>query len=108
MNKLTSKIPLDSMVLTKEYYNDWINVQDLLPDMISNIAEIPPAKVQKYRFDMEGLFKEFFNMDTKYIFPHILVNGYLSSSDFNCERLRFNMLNTSMLDEYELFFRRKK
>ncbi len=109
MKKLVDKIVLDTIVLDKEYYNNWINIQDLLPDMLSgNVAEIPPAKVQKYRFDLEGLFKEYFNMDSKYIFPHILVNGYLSSSDYNCERMRFNLLSTSQLDDYDRFFRRKK
>lgn len=107
MTKLKDRIPINSTVISKTYYNDWINVQDLLPDMLSgNIAEIPPAKVAKYRFDLYGLFKEYFNMEDRYIFPHILVNGYLSSSDFNCELLRFKLLDTGKLNEYENFFTR--
>lgn len=109
MKKLSEQYKVDTITLDKEYYNNWINIQDLLPDMFSgNIVEIPPAKVQKYRFDLEGLFKEYLNMDSAYIFPHILFNGYLSSSDFNCEILRFKLLNTGQLDEYDRFFRRKK
>lgn len=58
MTKLKDRLPLNSNIIDKTYYNDWINVQDLLPDMLSgNVSEIPPAKVAKYRFDLHGLFK---------------------------------------------------
>lgn len=109
MNRLSDKITTSKIILNKTYFTNWLNIEDLLPDMLTtNLAEIPPAKVAKYRFDLIGLFKEYLNMDDKYIFPHILVNGYKSSSDFNCELLRFKLLDTSKLDEYDNFFRRTK
>ena len=96
-----------TLVKTSDYYSKWNNIKDLLDSYVINTVEVGPAIIEKYVGDMYGLFKEQFSMKDELIYPHILVNGYLSSTDFNCEILRIKLLEERKLNDYLLKFNQK-
>ena len=107
MSTNLSKYVDTTLKKTTEYYSNWNNVKDLLGGYVVNTVEVGPAIIEKYVGDMHGLFKDQFSMRDELIYPHILVNGYLSSSDFNGEILRIKLLDERKLSDYLLRFNQK-
>lgn len=88
---------------------DWNNViYDLLTNHVTNEVSISPVLAEKYRFDLEGLFLNEFNIQPEHIHPVIRVNGYDSSNSYDGGKLNFKIVDTSVLTNYYRMFTRKK
>jgi hypothetical protein len=96
-------------VMTSDLIGRWNTVLDTLSN--KHIVEhrgISPAVAEKYKGDMYGMFREL-GIPDSHIYPHIRVNGYLSSMDYYGEILVINILDNSVLEQYiRLFLLKEK
>lgn len=85
----------------------WNSLTNLIREkMIIAYKEIEPVIAEKYIFDFYGLLKNEFNMQDVYIYPHIIGNGYFSSTEYNGNLLRIALLDEERLSIYvELFYK---
>lgn len=95
--------------LNYELVIEWNNVRDLLNrKYVDVITEITPVASEKYRFDLDGLFINELGIQRKFVYPHIIVNGYYSGNQYDGRELRFKILNTAFLTAYDKLIRSKK
>jgi len=86
--------------VTSDLIKQWNNIIPILErKYIVDVKEISPVLAEKYRLDMYGLFQEL-EIREQHIYPHIRVNGYLSSADYLGEILRIKILDAYVLDDY--------
>ena len=62
----------------------------------------------KYKGDLAGLFKHVIGVRPDFILPHILANGYNSSTDYDGTQLEFIVLNDSTLNRLLTMMQRSK
>lgn len=80
--------------------NQYLNI---LPQLINNVAtevEITPIEYEKYKFDFIGLLKNKLSVEEKFIIPHIIVNGLVSSEDFNYNISSIKLIDKNFLTSY--------
>lgn len=95
--------------LSKELVMEWNNAKDLLDrKYVDAITEISPVASEKYKFDLAGLFINELKVQKKFVYPHIIVNGFMSGDQYDGKELRFKMLNTAFLSAYDKLIRSKK
>lgn len=91
--------------LTKDLVNKWNSVIPILAaKYVQGIKEISPRTANVYRFDLYGLFLNVFLIPENYIYPHIRVNGYDSSNNYDGKKLRFIVLDPMRLSLYYNLF----
>jgi len=102
-------IPTQSaVVLDKDMLNKWDSARDILEkNYIDRTLTIDIATAAKYRFDLAGLFK-YSGIHQRFIYPHILVNGYNSSLEYDGNILEFKLINEQKLQELYSHFSKKK
>lgn len=85
--------------------NKWNNIRIILKQKyVIATKEISTSDSRKYLHDLEGLFSDIFYTKPEFIYPHIIVNGYNSSCDYNGEILRFKILDNTALNNYYRLF----
>ncbi len=104
VSKLISTRTVDSSLI--EYWNNLIH--DLLNNHVTNEVSISPVLAEKYKFDLDGLFANEFNIQEEYIYPIIRVNGYDSSNCYDGGKLKLLLLDTSVLTTYYRMYKRNK
>ena len=83
----------------------WNSLKDiLLTKHIVNEITISPVAAEKYRFDLYGLIRAELGIKENQIYPHMIVNGYTSSYDYNGELLRFKIISNDVLVKYYRMF----
>lgn len=98
-----------SNALYKHYIVEWQRVKlILMRNHVVSVKETTPLYAEKYKFDLWGLFRDVFFIDTPYIYPHMICNGYDSSNIYNGNQLRFNILDNNILTTYYKLFKRNK
>ena len=96
-------------ILHPELVTKWNSVIDTLRQYsVTKVKEISPVDSEKYKFDLWGLFKNEIGVDEKFIYPHIRVNGYDSSNQYEGKKLKFKLLDPSTLERYHKLFNKKK
>lgn len=107
MANISRLIPINTN--SEKLIEDWNNViYDLLTNHVTNEVSISPVLAEKYRFDLEGLFLNEFNIQQEHIHPCIRVNGYDSSNSYDGGKLNFMIVDSNMLTTYYRMFTRKK
>lgn len=77
----------------------WNNARLLLNDPDNwTMKEISPVEAKKYNFDLYGIFSNVLGIPEEYIYPNLIINGYDSYNNYDTKRLRFRILNTSVLN----------
>lgn len=100
---LMYKIPTDNPI-DYELINNWNTViEELKTSSIHETITINGVTAEKYRADMEGLFRNL-GIIEKFIYPHIRVNGYNSSREFLGEKLNIKLLDNQQLEYYYQLF----
>ena len=113
MRKYKDNIMLQDLIkqqqpIDDELLNNWNNVTDILYNKhITKTTTIDGNLGYKYRGDLYGLFLEL-ELPTEFIYPHMKVNGYSDSSDYNGEQIAFFVLDVAVLRNYYKMFTRKK
>jgi len=93
-------------VIRKDMVLKWNSViNTLAKSAIHNTIEISPVMAEKYKFDMDGLFREY-SIPPEFVYPHIRVNGYYSSQDYDSFKLRLDILDVKVLDSFYRMFNR--
>lgn len=83
----------------------WNSLKDiLLSKHIVNEISISPVAAEKYKFDLYGLIRAELGIQENQIYPHMIVNGYTSSYDYNGELLRFKIISSDVLVKYYRMF----
>lgn len=96
MLKIKDMLSIDH---TYEDVKMWNNFKYLIDNEANyTIETIENATAEKYAYDLYGLFLNFFKIDRKYIYVHMLVNGYTSSHDYDGEKLSFKILNLQAVE----------
>lgn len=95
--------------LTKYQMQEWNNIKLMLArKYVVAVKEVLPVYAEKYKFDLEGLFRDVFSIPKMYIYPHILINGFDSSQCYNGNKLRFNILDNEVVARYHKYFIRNE
>lgn len=94
-----------SDVMTVDLMNNWNVVTSVLIDKhLEREIEITPTIAAKYTFDMYGLFLNELGIQPELIYPHIRVNGYSSSSEYEGINKYIKLIDTGIaLSYYKLF-----
>lgn len=97
-------------IISEDIIIKWNSLTNLIREqMIVAFKEITPVTAEKYIFDFAGLLKHEFNMQSEWIYPHILANGYFSGTEYDGKLLRIALLNTEKLNRYtQLFYAKDK
>ena len=79
----------------------WNNI---IPMVRSNLDYIPNeisiAVAERYRFDLYGLFVNELKIPDEFIYPNFLINGYVSSDEFQGDKTKFLTANLVQLSKY--------
>jgi len=70
---------------------------------VSKTVTLQGTIAEKYRADMYGLFK-YLDIPDEFIYPHIRVNGYTSSRDYDSNKLEIKILDIPILNTYYEMF----
>lgn len=98
----------DNKVMDDELLNNWNSViETLYTKHIIKTTKVEGNLGHKYRGDLYGLFQEL-DLPAEYIYPHIRVNGYSNSSDYDGTQLSFSVIDDAALRNYYKMFTRKK
>lgn len=105
-NSISSKITSD-YPLSRDLVIKWNNIREvLLKNHIVSTVEITPVDAERYLFDLHGLCISALRLPEYQVYPHMIVNGYTSSYDYNGELLRFKLIDSGkLLNYYRLFLR---
>lgn len=91
--------------LTYQMVFKWDSVRNVLQEKyVVATKEISPVQAEKYKHDLFGLLKNELNIPKEFLYPHMIVNGYDSPSNYGGERLRFKILDTRQLKLYHMLF----
>ena len=83
----------------------WDSIRDVLKyRYIVGQKDITPVQAEKYRGDIYGLFRNELNIVHEYVYPHMIVNGYLSPYDYGGEILTFDIIDIDALRTYYSLF----
>lgn len=86
---------------------EWQRIKPILElKYIVSVRETTPLYAEKYRFDLYGMLRDIFFIDETFIYPHIIVNGYDSSTSYDGNKLRFSIINPQILVTYHRLFTR--
>lgn len=103
-NSLYTKINT-SNALNKDLINKWNTAIPILAaKYVQGVKEISASTANVYRFDLYGLFLNVFLIQENYIYPHIRVNGYDCSNNYDGKKLRFILLDPMRLSLYYNLF----
>ena len=88
--------------LSAEMIKNWENTIPHLakPENIAGMREITPQMADMYKHDMFGLFLHGLLINEEYIYPHIRVNGYHSSHNYDSKRLRLLIIKPEVVAKY--------
>lgn len=91
-------------IIDKDLIINWNTVITKLSNLyIIKKVNIQGTIAEKYRSDMYGLFK-YLGVEDEFIYPHIRVNGFNSSREYNSSVLEIKMIDLSILNiYYEMF-----
>jgi len=90
--------------IDKNLIIDWNTIITKLYNLhVSKSVTIQGTIAEKYRSDMYGLFK-YLGISDEYIYPHIRVNGYNSSREYDAMLLNIKILDISILNTYYEMF----
>ena len=93
---------------TAELVKNWNGIIDILKlKHINRTVEISPSIAEKYRFDLYGLFKKELAVPEEQIYPHIRINGYYSSDQYDGGKLKLHLLDSTVLYNYYKLFTKK-
>ena len=86
----------------------WCNIQPMLREMyVVGEKNISGVIAEKYKHDMYGLLRNM-EIPDAHILPHILVNGYNSSREYDGRLTNIKILDGSRLDIYLRLYKNKK
>ena len=104
---LADHIEYSPLLFSKHIMKEWQRVKPILElKHITSVREITPLYAEKYKFDLHGLFRDILMIDKTFIYPHIIINGYDSSTCYDGNRLKFSMLSLMALTKYHRLFTR--
>ena len=104
---VTSYIEYSPLLQSKHIMKEWQRVKPILElNYIVSEKEVTPLYAEKYKFDLYGLFRDILLIDKTFIYPHIIVNGFNSSVDYDGSRLRFSIIAPMVLVKYHRLFAR--
>lgn len=89
----------------------WIAMYPYLKEnytLATTIKTVTVTDGNKYKGDLAGLFKHVIGVRLDFILPHILANGYHSSTDYDGTQLEFIVLNDSTLNRLLTMMQRSK
>ncbi len=99
-NNISSTYDITPTVIAR-----WNSLTNLIRErMIIAHKEITPVVAEKYIFDFAGLLKHEFQMQSEFIYPHILANGYFSGTEYDGKILKIALLDTERLNRYTQLF----
>ena len=109
IRNLAENIDTEANAVGEDLIREWNNIKVLLQlHHISGIREITPLYAEKYKFDLWGLFRDTMYIPEIYIYPHIIVNDYDSSASYHGDKLRFAIIDNTVLQTYHKLFVRNK
>jgi len=98
----------DEKIIDDELLNNWNSVTETLYNKhIIKVTKVDGNLGHKYRGDLYGLFLEL-ELPVEFIYPHIRVNGYTNSSDYDGTQLSFSVIDDAVLRNYYKMFTRRK
>lgn len=93
--------------ISEEYINKWGTViEDLKNNYITSEKTISNVEAEKYRCDMEGLLL-MLGVEREFIYPHIRINGYISSRDYKSDKTIIRFIDPQRLYIYKEMFKKK-
>lgn len=97
----------------KEKYYDtmWISMYPYLKEkytLATSIKKVSVTDANRFIGDLAGLFKHVIQISPDFILPHILVNGYNSSCDYDGTQLEFILLDNNILSRIQTMLHRSK
>lgn len=101
MTSLYKKINT-SKHLSTEMIKNWETVIPHLakPENLAGYREITVQMADMYKHDMFGLFVHGLLINEEYVYPHIRVNGYHSSHNYDSKRLRIIVIKPDVVARY--------
>ena len=101
MTSLYKKINVNKH-LSADLIKSWETVIPYLAqsENLAGYREITPQQANMYRHDMYGLFLNVLLISEEYIYPHIRVNGYHSSHNYDSKRLRIIVIKPDIVAKY--------
>lgn len=95
--------------IDRKMINNWNSIKSVLKEkyLTGQQFEVHPLVAEKYKFDLYGLFKYEIHIDDLYIYPHMIVNDYDCSNNYDGGKLRFDLIKTSILETYYRLFIKK-
>jgi len=97
-----------SDVMTETILIRWNNIIDaLVSNHLEREVSIKPSIAAKYTFDMFGLFQNELGIPPELIYPHIRVNGYASSNDYEGVRTTIKLISSDIVLAYYKLFTKK-
>lgn len=99
---------ITTTTLTYDLIFKWDSIRSVLQEKyIISEKEITPVQAEKYRNDLFGLFQNELSIQKQFLYPHMIVNGYDSPSNYAAEKLRFSILDSKQLKIYHMLFLKK-
>jgi len=94
----------DTNDIDEAMINKWNSVYPILLEKhVERLYKIDPSVANKYIHDFEGLLLSI-GVTTDMVYPHIIVNGYASSREYNGSIKDIILINRSTIIKYiELF-----
>ena len=107
-NSIADKIGSGYNSLDRNLVAKWNSIRDILrTKYVTTEMSVNTVAAERYKFDLYGLFLNEFNIPTIQIYPHMIVNGYMSSYDYYGELLRFKIIDGNILRQYHRLFTRE-
>ena len=79
----------------------WNNIIPMIRNTLDYIPnEISIAVAERYRFDLYGLFVNELKIPDEFIYPNFLINGYVSSDEFQGDKTKFLTANLVQLSKF--------
>ena len=105
---IASEIGSGYGTLDRSLVAKWNSIRDILrTSHISTELSVNTVAAERYKFDLYGLLRNELNIPTMQIYPHMIVNGYMSSYDYYGELLRFKIIDGNVLRQYYRLFTRE-
>lgn len=105
VSNLADSINTSANVQDSYLIKKWNTIKPIMKSKyVVSINEISPVYAEKYKYDLYGLFQQYFSIPEQFIYPHIIANDYDSSSDYDGSKLRFRILDTKELGYYYKLF----
>ena len=106
MGALSKYISL-SNIRSEKMINSWNQSMDLLKRVLGTTTKtITPQQAEKYKFDLDGLFYNEFQIPKELIYPNMKLNGYDASYCYDGKKLSFLIFDGQGLNDYYTAFKR--